>query len=403
MLKKPENKINWKDSNLALFGSDLEKKIKAASAGKEPAWDGLGEAVTFHIWRIEKFLVKDWPKRKYGKFHKGDSYIILNTYKEDPSKEKLSHDVHIWIGDESSQDEYGTAAYKMVELDGKLGGTAVQHRETQGHESDKFLDYFHKKVTYWEGGIDSGFRHVEPSKAHPQLFHVKGHFKAGTIRMSQEEPRRDRMNSGDVFVLATGEAACWMWVGKESNKDEKTKGMDIAKSYCSKGNVVVLDEGVNDSPEEAKDFWSHIKSEVSLLGPIKRSVTVKKADNKDDTGRSYVPTLFRMGNNMGDKVIKVARAKPTPSGPTKEKLPKFQRKLLKENHSYLLDTGFHVYVWMGKKTRPAVRVLAVLHAETYFNSWKRPILPITIVKQGQETDHFAQFFVDDNGSACMVM
>lgn len=64
---KPENKICWKDSNLALFGSELEKKIKAASAEKEPAWDGLGNEVTFRIWRIEKFVVKDWPKRKYGK------------------------------------------------------------------------------------------------------------------------------------------------------------------------------------------------------------------------------------------------------------------------------------------------------------------------------------------------
>jgi gelsolin len=67
MLKKPENKINWKESNLALFGSDLEKKIKAATAHKEHAWDGLGNSVTLRIWRVELFLVKDWPKRKYGK------------------------------------------------------------------------------------------------------------------------------------------------------------------------------------------------------------------------------------------------------------------------------------------------------------------------------------------------
>ena len=58
MLKKPEDKINWKDSNLALFGSDLEKKIKAAAAGKEEAWDGLGQSAVLKVWRIEKFLVK---------------------------------------------------------------------------------------------------------------------------------------------------------------------------------------------------------------------------------------------------------------------------------------------------------------------------------------------------------
>ena len=111
---KPSEKINWKDSNLALFGSELEKNIKKAAAGRETAWDGLGKEATLKVWRIEKFLVKVWPKRKYGSFHKGDSYIVLHSYQKDPNRPKLSHDIHIWIGDESSQDEYGTAAYKMV-------------------------------------------------------------------------------------------------------------------------------------------------------------------------------------------------------------------------------------------------------------------------------------------------
>ena len=34
---------------MALFGSDLEKKIKAASSEKEHAWDGLGDSVTLRV------------------------------------------------------------------------------------------------------------------------------------------------------------------------------------------------------------------------------------------------------------------------------------------------------------------------------------------------------------------
>jgi hypothetical protein len=303
----------------------------------------------------------------------------------------------------STQDEYGTAAYKMVELDNKLGGTAVQHRETQEHESKKFLDYFHDKITYWEGGMDSGFRHVEPTKENPHLFHIKGNIKGGTIRMTQEPLRRDCMNSGDVFVLVTGEEGVWMWVGKESNKDEKTKGMEVAKSFCRKGNVQVLDEGVHDGLKDAKEFWSHVKTEVSLLGPLKRKVNVKKADNKDDRAHSYVPTLFHIPEKLGERLSKITKAKMTPTGPTKQKLPKIKRTYMKETDAYLLDTGFHVHVWIGKKASGNVRTLAVLHAETYFNSWKRPVMPVTILKQDQETDAFAQYFIDGGGGACVVM
>ena len=128
------SKVPWKESNLALIGSDLDHKIKAAAADKEKQWLGLGEGAGIKVWRVEQFKVIPWPKDNYGQFHKGDSYVVVNSYAKSNSS-ALCHDVHIWIGVESSQDEYGTAAYKMVEADESLGGAAVQHREIQGHES----------------------------------------------------------------------------------------------------------------------------------------------------------------------------------------------------------------------------------------------------------------------------
>lgn len=90
---KPE-RIPWKESNLSEIGSDLDHKIKQAAAEGEDAWKGVNETVGLRVWRIEKFQVVAWPKEKYGTFHIGDSYIVMNTYKK-PDKDALYYDVHI--------------------------------------------------------------------------------------------------------------------------------------------------------------------------------------------------------------------------------------------------------------------------------------------------------------------
>lgn len=75
----------------------------------------------------------DWPKDKLGSFYDGDSYIVLHvrisfqfvgfccilvqTYKKTPDAESFSYDLHFWLGENTTQDEAGTAAYKTVELD----------------------------------------------------------------------------------------------------------------------------------------------------------------------------------------------------------------------------------------------------------------------------------------------
>ena len=60
-------KYDFKDSNLALFGSDVERKVKEASAESEEAWHESGQEVGREIWRIVKFRVEPWPKEQYGK------------------------------------------------------------------------------------------------------------------------------------------------------------------------------------------------------------------------------------------------------------------------------------------------------------------------------------------------
>jgi gelsolin len=193
-------------------GSEIDHKVKAAAAANEAAWDGIGQKEEIRVWRIENFQVKAWPQDQYGQFFRGDSYIVLKTYKE-KSSDAFKHDIHIWIGSESTADEYGTAAYKMVEADEYLGGTPVQYRQVEGKESLDFAQYF-QTLEYLDGGVASGFNKVEPTIDNPLFFCVKG-TQAKTLKLMQVPRSIKSMNEGDSFILFASKEKVWCWHGKE--------------------------------------------------------------------------------------------------------------------------------------------------------------------------------------------
>jgi gelsolin len=100
----------------------------------------------------------------------------------------------------------------MVEADDYLGGVPVQHRQVQGHEDGMFHGYF-EALEYLDGGIETGFRHVEPSPENPTLFHVKGTMKNMTL--TQVPLSKNSLNEGDSFILNAGKDKVWCWHGKK--------------------------------------------------------------------------------------------------------------------------------------------------------------------------------------------
>ena len=73
-------------------GTYVDKALRKHAASTEPAWQDFGQKAGVVIWRSVDSHVKNWPKPKRGKLHKGDSCIVLNTT-EGPECGKLLHDV----------------------------------------------------------------------------------------------------------------------------------------------------------------------------------------------------------------------------------------------------------------------------------------------------------------------
>jgi len=352
---------DWKDSNLALFGSSTDKKVKKESAQTEAAWKGAGNAVGIKIWRIVKFKVADWPEADYGKFFSGDSYIILNTYKPSPDSEELAFDVHFWIGSQSTQDEYGTAAYKTVELDTFLDDRPVQHREVQGHESDLFLSYFKKGLSIMQGGAESGFRHVKPEEYKPRLLHFCG---ARSHVVVKEVPlARSRVQSGDVFILDLG-VKIYQWNGNQSNKDERFKAMTYLNNLKSeRGNAE------SQTLEEDSCYDDH---------PFYTSLTEPDVKDKDfdQVDTPQVTTLSKVSDAAGH--IKLTQVK---SGAVSQKD-------FDSNDVFILDVGNQCFVWVGLKASHAEKQNGLGYAHQHLMKTSHPLIPISVIKEGQNNKAF---------------
>jgi len=353
-------KYDWKDSNMALFGSDTDKKVKKTSAESEPAWQGAGQEVGTKVWRIVKFQVTEWPEDQIGEFYSGDSYIVLKTYKEEESDE-LKYDVHFWIGKYSTQDEYGTAAYKTVELDTFLDDKPIQHREVQGHESALFKSYF-ETMKLLKGGADTGFNRVLPEAYTPRMMHVKK-LSARTISCTEVGMKKGNLKSGDVFIIDNG-TNIYQWNGSSCTHDEKFKAAtEITKMKESrKATVSTIEE----------DACSPRHPAIMLL---------KDGESKEKVDVEGERKMFEISEEDGDMSMEEIASDDDLS---KDKL--------QSGNVYIINTGSHVFCWVGGEASIDERKNGLPYACNYINKTETPWLPISVVAEGKENQKFKESF-----------
>ncbi|KAJ7274213.1 actin regulatory protein [Mycena rebaudengoi] len=363
-----------KDSNIALLGSDLEKHVREEAGDKEPAWGSAGLEVGLQAWRIEKFTVVEWPKDRLGSFYDGDSYIVLNTYKKTPDAKSLSYDLHFWLGENTTQDEAGTAAYKTVELDDHLHGTPVQYREVQGFESSRFISYFPSFMTL-RGGVATGFHHVTetpPLELH-KLYLIKL-YKAGTkntLVVREVPATAASIIEGDVYILDKGTQVL-QFNTKASAGQEKFKAAEFAQSLIAprKGqcDVTVFDEGGSGAGKFLAEF-----GEATRVSPAHAAA------------QSAPPKLFRLSDASG-KV-------------TFEPVQSVSRASLRSEDAFLLDDSHDsaypvIYVWLGKDASLTEKRLAPQYAQRYLyeTAGDNPATSIVKVGEGNESSAFLNAF-----------
>lgn len=327
---------------------------------------GVGSKPGLEIWRIEFFKPVKVSPKDYGKFYKGDSYIILQTITVGKTA-----NIYFWLGPETTQDEQGAAASLSVTLDTELGDFPVQHRVVGGHEDSKFKGLFKDGIKFLDGGHASGFKEGK-KKFTKALMQVKGKRK---IYASQVPATIDSLNIGDCFVFDCGRKI-YVWCGKESNKKESFNAVKYARELRDEERAGLADVIIVVTPEEEEEFFFELTGKKVIV-PI-----TKEAESDEAHDASLSLNLYRIKEDeTGNITMKETGSKPLKPDD------------LDTDDCFILETGQGVYVWVGKKSSRNEKDKAFKDAQGFLSARNlNPNTSIKIIGEDLEPSEFKQYF-----------
>ncbi|KRX89726.1 Gelsolin, cytoplasmic, partial [Trichinella pseudospiralis] len=361
---------------------------------QDEAFVNVGKQPGLQIWRVEQFKVVPVEEKEYGFFHEGDAYILLHT------SDKLQHYIHFWLGRKCTQDEYGTAAIKAVELDDLLFGEPIQVREVQYHETDRFLSYFksgirymYKKckivLSYLQGGVKSGFKSGKKEEK-IRLFKVKGKRRC---RIQQIPVHASLLNNGDVFVLDAVQNI-YIWCGANSSRIERVQGMEFARdvrdyAHNGKSQIQLIEPNSNN----CGIFFQH-------LGVDSNFKVTRQSDDIDDAEfeKQHAVEVKLVYDSDGKTHIVEITKRPLTSS-------LLDTNVRVNQDCFIVDMGNSgIYAWVGKKCSENERCNVWNLANDFLKQRNHPSwISVTKVKEEVEPPLFKAAFVWEDKNAPPIL
>eukprot|EP00250_Pteridium_aquilinum_P019870 c24614_g1_i1 orf=232-3150(+) len=310
----------------------------------DPAFQqGVGHQVGLEIWQIENSQPRAVQKQQYGKFCTDRSYIILQTCSLLTGT--LHHHIHYWHGRCSNQNDAAVAAIKAVELNVSLGGSAIQEREMEGYESERFLSYFKPCFIPFPQDLNGDVKDIHYQT---RMYICKGRHVAHV----KEVPfTRSSLSHEDIFILDTAHKI-FQFNGANTDTYERTKALDVVQYlmdnfHKEKCKVAIIEDGKFVADVDSGEFWGLFGGFAPLM---------KKMEN----GNHEVEWMGSTLHTILDGQTGIFEASP------------LRREMLDANKTYILECDKEVFIWMGHNTSLQDRKAAVLVAEDLSTRKRKP-------------------------------
>uniref|UniRef100_A0AAQ5YIR8 Gelsolin-like domain-containing protein n=1 Tax=Amphiprion ocellaris TaxID=80972 RepID=A0AAQ5YIR8_AMPOC len=341
------------------------------SDDKPDAFRNVSRKPGLQIWTINNMQMAPVPAQGFGNFFEGDCYIVLYACELC----MISIDIHYWIGKTSSQDEQGSAAIYVTQLDEFLGGSPVQHREVQGCESPRFRSYFKNGLIYKKGGVASGFHHVDTNVYNVlRLLHVKGRKHVTATEVCRSKKFRQGAAAGFNALPPT---AAITGFTQSRYKGAVLLAQDIRdRERGGRAQIGVVEGGdERDSPELMNVMTTVLGQKPAQLKPA-------TADDQPNLAQNNSVRLYHVFENSGNLVVQEVATQP------------LTQDLLRSGDCYILDQkGSSVMVWKGKHASQEERREALNRAVGYIKAKNYPpSTSVEVMSEGGESAMFKHLF-----------
>ncbi|KAK9280649.1 hypothetical protein L1049_014345 [Liquidambar formosana] len=335
----------------------------------DSAFQGAGVKPGLEIWCIENLQLVPVPKSSHGKFYSGSAYIVLNTVLLKTGTPQ--HDVHYWLGNDAKEVDSALASDKALELDAALGSHAVQYREVQGLETEKFLSYFKPCIIPIEGIFSSGTGHLNGETYQVSLLTCKGDH---AVYVKEVPFSRSSLNHNDVFILDTA-SKIFLFCGCNSSIQERAKALEVVQyiqenKHCGNCEVATIEDGKLVADPDAGEFWGFFGGYAPI--PRDSPSAVQKQPDNSSVKLFWINSQGKLCQSGTDSLNK---------------------EMLNTNKCYMLDCDTEIFVWMGRNTSITERKTSITATEDFLKSQGRSTgIHLTCLTDGSETALFRSYF-----------
>eukprot|EP00968_Pinguiococcus_pyrenoidosus_P022801 scaffold3368_cov194-Pinguiococcus_pyrenoidosus.AAC.1 len=215
-----------------------------------------------------------------------------------------------------------------------------------------------------EGGVESGFRHVEPDAYVARLFMVR---KEGRdiVKVIQVPLARSSLNQGDCFILDAGKDI-FLWNGEESSPFERNKSgttaHNMAVKRCGHARAVSWEK-------DPETFWMLLGGEGSVASAEEGNILAKRLV-EEEAGDE--PVLYKLSNSDDQLLFsEVARGN-------------LRITMLESSEVFVVDDGSEIFVWIGRRSSDLEKGKALVTASQYLESNGKPDhTPIHVFREGR--------------------